>query len=80
MKNIFIPMLLLFAIVLVAGCTETRYQPLVDVKASKQPANVQEDQMFCEWLANHAEATWFGPDDKELTRRCLKGRGVSVLR
>jgi len=67
----------LIVVGLTAGCA---YQPLVDVKASKQPAAVQEDQMFCEWLIGKSETKWFGSSDEEMIRRCLKGRGVSVIR
>ena len=69
MKNIAI----ILALSLLAGCSSGTYEPVMDLKASKNPGEAQMDWMGCEWLVKK-----YGLED-EATAKCLEGRGHSVL-
>jgi hypothetical protein len=49
------------------------YEPVVDLKASKNPGEMQVDWQQCEWLAKK-----YGMEDAATTK-CLEGRGHSVM-
>ena len=74
MKNLIfiIPLLTLI------GCGT--YEPLIDLKASKEgkAKHAQEDHMECEWLIERYAEGLF-TDENEMIRKCLDGRGHSVL-
>lgn len=55
-----------------AACS-SKYDPVIDLKASKNPGEAQIDTMGCEWLV-----TRYGLEDAAV-QRCLEGRGHSVL-
>ena len=40
--------------------------------------HAQEDHMECEWLIEKFTEGWF-KDDAEMVRKCLDGRGHSVI-
>ncbi|WP_148560801.1 hypothetical protein [Magnetospira sp. QH-2] len=52
------------------------WEPLVDLKASEDETarTMQEDLMECEWLTDR-----YGDGDEQEVRRCMQGRGHSVL-
>ena len=56
------------------------YQPIADLKASKNANYFQEDRQHCRLLIkeefNAFYAAWY---DRELLSRCLNGRGHNVL-
>lgn len=68
-KNIFI---LALALTL-AACSSPKYEPVVDLKASKNPGEFQVDWQQCEWLVQK-----YGLDHPA-EGVCLKGRGHNVL-
>ena len=57
-----------------AACSS--WEPVIDLKASKEPRTAQEDWMECEWLAKKYAS--YGSQDP-MTAKCLGGRGHSVL-
>ncbi|WP_217424153.1 hypothetical protein, partial [Magnetospirillum sp. UT-4] len=57
----------------VSACSSPTYEPVMDLKASKNPAEAQMDWMGCEWLVNK-----YGLEDSATTK-CLEGRGHSVI-
>ena len=63
---------------LLVGCAS--YQPIADLKASKNANDYQEDRQHCRLLIkeefNAFYAAWY---DRELLSRCLNGRGHNVL-
>jgi len=69
--------IVLFVFLLV-GCAS--YQPVTDLKASKNANNYEEDKQHCRLLIkeefNAFYAAWY---DRELLSRCLNGRGHNVL-
>ena len=68
----------IFALLLLSACSP--YEPLIDLKSSKEPRNAQMDLMECEWLIERYGDTWykFAPDE-DMVRACLKNRGQAVL-
>ena len=56
---------------LLAGCS--KYEPVVDLKASKNPGEMQVDWQQCEWLANKYDL------DHSAETTCLRGRGHNVI-
>ena len=60
------------SVAILAGCS-SKYEPVVDLKASKNPSEFQMDWMGCEWLANKYEL------DHAAESRCLTGRGHSII-
>jgi len=64
-------LLLLSSLLLFAGCA--KYEPIVDLKATKNPQLFQEDWMECEWLKNKYDL------DHEAETKCLQGRGASII-
>ena len=56
------------------------YQPIADLKASKNANDFQEDRQHCKLLIkeefNAFYSAWY---DRELLSRCLNGRGHNVL-
>ncbi len=56
-----------------AGCSKGEYEPIVDLKASKNPGEMQVDWQQCEWLVKK-----YGMEDAATTK-CLEGRGHSVM-
>ena len=69
------------AALILAGCAAKPFEPVVDLKVSEKPGEMQEDLMSCEWLIKR-----YGPDhwfraapDENMVRKCLKGRGHNVL-
>ncbi len=58
--------------VFTAACSPS-YEPVIDLKASKNPSEAQMDWMGCEWLVNK-----YGLDNAATTK-CLEGRGHSVI-
>ena len=70
--------LIILPFLFMIGC-ET-YEPLIDLKASKEgkAKHAQEDHMECEWLIEKFTEGWF-KDDAEMVRKCLGGRGHSVI-
>ena len=69
--------LILLPVFLLMGCA---YNPVVDLKASKDANSFQEDRQHCKLLIkeefNAFYAAWY---DRELLSRCLNGRGHNVL-
>ena len=63
---------------LLVGCAS--YQPIADLKASKDANSFQEDRQHCRLLIkeefNAFYAAWY---DRELLSRCLNVRGHNVL-
>ena len=57
----------------ISGCSKGAYEPIMDLKASKNPSEAQMDWMGCEFLIKK-----YGLED-EATTKCLEGRGHSVL-
>lgn len=55
-----------------AACS-SKYDPVIDLKASKNPGDAQMDTMGCEWLVDRYEL------EDAAVQRCLEGRGHSVL-
>ena len=70
--------ILLLSTLLLVGCAS--YNPIPDLKASKNANNFQEDRQHCKLLIkeefNAFYAAWY---DRELLSRCLNGRGHNVL-
>ena len=68
----------ILAFSLLVGCAA--YQPIPDLKASKDANSFQEDRQHCRMLIkeefNAFYAAWY---DRELLSRCLNGRGHNVL-
>lgn len=58
-------------VALTTACS--RYEPVVDLKASKNPGEFQVDWQQCEWLTDK-----YGLDHSAETQ-CLKGRGHAVI-
>lgn len=70
--------LILLSLTLLTACAG--YEPLVDLKASKSPKTMQADLMECEWLVERYGDHWFrAAPDEAMVRKCLEGRGHSVL-
>ena len=71
-------LLIILLVFLLVGCAS--YQPIADLKASKNASNYQEDKHHCKSLIkeefNAFYAAWY---DRELISRCLNGRGHNVL-
>ena len=69
---------LILLVFLLVGCAS--YQPIADLKASKDANSFQEDRQHCRLLIkeefNAFYAAWY---DRELLSRCLNGRGHNVL-
>lgn len=65
--------LVIFVGAALAACNSPTYEPVIDLKASKNPGEAQMDWMGCEWLVKK-----YGLED-EATTRCLEGRGHSVI-
>lgn len=65
----------IIALVLLAAGTAacSTYEPVIDLKASKNPAEAQMDWMGCEWLVEK-----YGLND-DATTKCIEGRGHSVI-
>ncbi|OAN49876.1 hypothetical protein A6A04_18720 [Paramagnetospirillum marisnigri] len=61
------------AMSILAGCSQGTYEPVVDLKASKNPAEMQMDWMGCEFLIKK-----YGLEDAATTK-CLEGRGHNVI-
>ena len=70
--------LIILPILFITGCGT--YEPLIDLKASKEgkAKHAQEDHMECEWLIDRYAKGLF-TDDTEMIRKCLNGRGHSVI-
>ena len=70
--------LIILPILFITGCRT--YEPLNDLKASKEgkAKHAQEDHMECEWLIDRYAKGLF-TDDTEMIRKCLDGRGHSVI-
>tara|TARA_Y100000401_G_C8215371_1_gene170566 strand:+ start:328 stop:576 length:249 start_codon:yes stop_codon:yes gene_type:complete len=70
--------LILLASMMLVGCAS--YNPVADLKASKNANSFQEDRQHCKLLIkeefNAFYAAWY---DRELLSRCLNGRGHNVL-
>tara|TARA_R110001599_G_scaffold322880_1_gene534249 strand:+ start:4847 stop:5077 length:231 start_codon:yes stop_codon:yes gene_type:complete len=75
MKKLII---LTIPLLFLAGCGN--FEPLIDLKASEgeKAKHAQEDHMECEWLIEKFTEGWF-KDDAEMVRKCLDGRGHSVI-
>ena len=75
MKKLII---LIIPLLFLAACGE--FEPLIDLKASEgeKAKHAQEDHMECEWLIEKFTEGWF-KDDAEMVRKCLSGRGHSVI-
>ena len=71
-------LLIILLAFLLVGCAS--YQPIADLKASKNANDFQEDRQHCKLLIkeefNAFYAAWY---DRELLSRCLNGRGHNVL-
>jgi hypothetical protein len=66
-------MVLAMLLMFISGCS--KYEPVIDLKASGDNASeAQIDEMQCEWMAERYDL-----DDEETKRKCLTGRGHSVL-
>jgi hypothetical protein len=63
--------ILIICAVLMLGCA--KYEPVVDLKASKNPGEMQVDWQQCEWLANKYDL------DHSAETTCLKNRGHNVI-
>ena len=61
------------ALTLLAACSKGTYEPVMDLKADKNPSEAQVDWQQCEWLIAK-----YGLEDAATTT-CLQGRGHSVL-
>lgn len=61
------------AVLALAACSKGEYEPVVDLKASKNPGEMQVDWQQCEWLVKK-----YGMDDAATTQ-CLEGRGHNVI-
>ncbi len=63
------------------GCT--RYEPIVDLRASEDKAQLfQRDLNECRQLVDPAKSIWTMGDEywvQEMINNCLNGRGHSVL-
>ena len=70
--------ILLFSTLFLFSCAS--YQPVADLRASKDANSIQEDRQHCRLLIkeefNAFYAAWY---DRELLSRCLNGRGHNVL-
>ena len=68
----------ILAFSLLVGCAA--YQPIPDLKASKDANSFQEDRQHCRMLIkeefNAFYSAWY---DRELLSRCLNGRGHNIL-
>ena len=68
----------ILALSLLVGCAS--YQPIPDLKASKNANTFQEDKHHCKMLIkeefNAFYSAWY---DRELLSRCLNGRGHNIL-
>lgn len=62
------------ALLALAACSA--WEPVIDLKASKNPSEAQMDWMGCEWLAKKYSS--YGSEEP-MTAKCLSGRGHSVL-
>lgn len=67
---------LLATLIALSACTSAPYEPIVDLKASRNPKHAQEDLMECEWLIQRYNK---GVIEASMVRKCLDGRGHSVL-
>jgi len=77
MKKLALISLLLFT----SACGMTKdFNPLVDLKGSKNGAMAQEDKVMCRAIikmeTNALYSAWY---DRELLTNCMNGRGHSVL-
>ena len=75
MKKLII---LAIPLLFLASCSD--FEPLIDLKASEgeKAKHAQEDHMECEWLIDRYAKGLF-TDDTEMIRKCLDGRGHSVI-
>ncbi len=65
--------------IMAASLTACSYNPVVDLRASKDEAQVyQRDLMECRELAKQIDYSIF-PTNHKAVARCLAGRGHSVL-
>jgi len=73
--------LIITTAIALAGCT--RYEPIVDLRASKENAQLfQRDLNECRQLVEPAKSFWTMGDEfwvQEMINNCLSGRGHSVL-
>lgn len=66
-------------IILAASLTACSYTPVVDLRASKNEAQLfQRDLMECRELAKQVDFTIF-PTYRRAVNNCIEGRGHSVL-
>jgi hypothetical protein len=67
------------AFIIAASMTACSYNPVVDLRASRDEAQVyQRDLMECRELAKQVDFSIF-PTNHKAVARCLAGRGHSVL-
>ena len=74
-------LILISLLLLTSACGMTKdFNPLVDLKGSKNGAMAQEDKIMCRAIikmeTNALYAAWY---DRELITNCMQGRGHSVL-
>jgi len=68
-----------FIIIFVLTMTGCSYTPVVDLRASKDEAQLfQRDLMECKELAKQVDFTIF-PTYRKAVNNCIEGRGHSVL-
>ena len=66
-------------LMLAASMTACSYTPVVDLRASKDDAQLfQRDLMECKELAKQVDFTIF-PTYRKAVNNCIEGRGHSVL-
>ena len=69
----------LIILMLAASLTACSYTPVVDLRASKDDAQLfQRDLMECKELAKQVDFTKF-PTYRKAVNNCIEGRGHSVL-
>jgi hypothetical protein len=79
MKTLQSLMILWFLSFVVSFLTACSYNPVVDLRASRDEAQVyQRDLMECRELAKQVDYSIF-PTNHKAVARCLAGRGHSVL-
>ena len=64
--------LIILLLTALIACSD-KYEPVIDLKASRSPGEAQMDTMGCEWLAHR-----YGLEDAAVLQ-CLEGRGHSVI-
>ena len=73
--------LIITTAIALVGCT--RYEPIVDLRASKDNAQLfQRDLNECRQLVEPAKSIWTLGDEiwvQKMINNCLEGRGHSVL-